>query len=167
MAESTALTKINNAVKNTISIPNELLRYSASEPLLTGPLLYILTRPVTDPLRIRLSNLFSRIPYSSTITTRATAPRLAKLVSVLKVLFALGVVDRVNKALNGLALNFWYPFNIGRPRNPWVWDGRTELVVITGGCSGFGYEMVKGFAGKARVVVLDISDLPKPLSDCK
>jgi len=113
---------------------------------------------------MRLRNLIANIPYSSTVTSHATPARLARLVSVLKVLFALGVVGRLNKLLNSLALNYWYPFNIGRPRSQWVWDGRTELVVITGGCSGFGYEMVKGFAGKARVVVLDISDLPTELA---
>lgn len=91
---------------------------------------------------------------------------MAKIVTLLKVLFALGVVKRANQALNKLAMNAWYLPGM-KPMARWRWDGTSEVVVITGGCSGFGYEMVKGFAGKARIVVIDVSDLPAELEKCE
>ena len=155
--EVPAAERAANAVSTLLRAPIALTKYTANEPLLTGPLLYILTR---GPPHIRerlLSTIRSR-------TTHLTNDRLQLTVKVLKVLFTLGVVGRLNNALNALALNGWYlPYL--KPMSKWKWDGLTETVIITGGCSGFGYEMVKGFSGKAKVVVLDVTDLPKEFED--
>jgi all-trans-retinol dehydrogenase (NAD+) len=130
---------------------------AASEPLLTGALLYLLTR---GPLDIRQRLLQ---PFQTNLLGTNGANRLVKFITVLKVLTGLGVVRRINGALNSLAWNNWRVF--GRPGAPFEFGpGKKELVIITGGSSGFGYEMVKGFAQHARVVVLDVSNFPPELS---
>lgn len=154
------LRKVTNATGTLVGLPIALLQYSISEPFITGPLLYILTRGPPH-VRERLLGLLR----TNLLAKNATS-RLEKAISVLKALFALGVLQRVNRALNQLAMNFWYLPGT-KPMAKWNWDGKTEVVVITGGCSGFGYEMVKGFAGKAKIVVLDVLDLPQELEKCK
>lgn len=171
--------------------PITIPKYLATEPTLTGALLYILTRPATghrfSDIRARILSFFRSLPYLSTNAVNSIHARsyglvnlgfdLDKSILVLKALFAVGVLSRINLALNQLALNN-YQLELpgigrvlgssrGAKRVPWKWDGKTELIVITGGCSGFGYEMVKGFAGKAKIVVIDVSDLPKELERCK
>lgn len=157
MAETARGYHLSNAISTTAKLPIALTKYLASEPLITGPLLYVLTRGPGN-IRQRLLDL----PPVKSLLARNGSERLATAIKVLKALFVVGVIDRFNRALNSLALNGWkLPGTEGRAR--WVWDGKTEVVVITGGCSGFGYEMVKGFAGKAKVIVLDIQDLPAEL----
>jgi all-trans-retinol dehydrogenase (NAD+) len=130
------------------------------EPLLTGALLYILTR---GPVHFRQRLLQ---PFQTNLLAKNGAARLTTLITILKVLTGLGVVRRVNGALNSLALNKWQMF--GRKGAPFKFGpGKEELVIITGGSSGFGYEMVKGFAKHARVVVLDVSAFPPELAKCK
>jgi all-trans-retinol dehydrogenase (NAD+) len=117
---------------------------ASHEPLLTGALLYLLTR-------------------GPNLLGTNGASRLASFITILKVLTALGVVRRINGALTSLAWNNWRVF--GRPGAPFEFGpAKKELVIITGGSSGFGYEMVKGFAQHARVVVLDVSNFPPELS---
>jgi all-trans-retinol dehydrogenase (NAD+) len=131
-----------------------------NEPLLTGALLYLLTR---GPVHIRERLLQ---PFQSTLLAKNGAARLASLVTILKVLTGMGVLRKINAALNSLAWNNWQLF--GRPGAPFKFGpGKEELVIITGGSSGFGYEMVKGFYKHARVVVLDISAFPPELARCK
>jgi all-trans-retinol dehydrogenase (NAD+) len=133
---------------------------AASEPLLTGALLYLLTH---GPAQIRERLLQ---PFRSNLLATNGAARLASLITILKVLTSVGVVRRINGALNNLAWNNWKVF--GRPGAPFAFGpGKEELVIITGGSSGFGYEMVKGFSKHARVVVLDISAFPPELAKCK
>lgn len=129
----------------------------AYEPLLTGPLLYILTRG-PEHVRQRLLQ-----PFQANLLAKDGAARLDSAIKILKVMLFLGVLKRANQTLNQIALNGWYLPGM-KPMAKWKWDGKTEVVVITGGCSGFGYEMVKGFAGKAKVIVLDIQDLPPELA---
>lgn len=161
MAETARGHHLSNAISTTAKLPIALTKYLASEPLITGPLLYILTRGPVH-LRQRLLDL----PPVKALLARSGSERLATAIKVLKALFVIGAIDRVNRALTSLALNGWkLPGTEGRAR--WVWDGKTEIVVITGGCSGFGYEMVKGFAGKAKVIVLDVQDLPAELEKCE
>ncbi|KAK5321052.1 hypothetical protein LTR70_004297 [Exophiala xenobiotica] len=163
MAEPTPIKKATNAVRTTIGLPIALTKYIANEPLITGPLLWALTRGPPDLRERLLSPLRNNTPSRLKNHLGATSDvRVAKIVTALKVLFALGAVKRVNQALNKLALNAWYLPGM-KPMARWRWDGKSEVVVITGGCSGFGYEMVKEFAGKAKVVVVDISDLPAEL----
>lgn len=143
-----------------INAPLATARYLAREPLLTGPLLYLLTRAPAD---IRERFLGPLRPY---LLSKNGDARLAAAVRVLKVLFILGVGGRLSQLLDRLAANFWY---LRRPGAAWRFGDaqKSELVLVTGGCSGFGLEMVKGFAGKARVICLDISDLPEELARCK
>ncbi|KAJ4297993.1 hypothetical protein N0V90_005892 [Kalmusia sp. IMI 367209] len=124
-----------------------------AEPILTGSLLYLLTR---SPLHIRERLLR---PFSN--WAKNGASRLASIVNILKLLLVLGVARRTNQALNRFALNGWAfrrqgaPFEFG--------PAKKELVVITGGSSGFGYEMVKTFSKHARVVAFDVNPLPAEL----
>ena len=160
MAEPSGLAKI---VQTTAGVPftaAKILKELSYEPFLTAPLLYILTR---GPEHLRQRVL---APFRTNLLAKNGTERLIKAITVLKVLVAVGLWKRTDQALTSLALNSWYLPGT-KPMARWVWDGRTETVVITGGCSGFGYEMVKGFAGKARVVVLDITELPQELARCK
>lgn len=150
----------SKAITQTLALPLQVLRYLASEPLATGPLLYLLTRAPADTRERFLRPLR---PY---LLSKNANARIATAVKVLKVLLVIGVQSRINQLLNRLALNYWY---LRRPGAPWRFGDakKSELVLITGGCSGFGYEMVKGFAGKARVLVLDVSDMPAELARCR
>jgi all-trans-retinol dehydrogenase (NAD+) len=130
------------------------------EPILTGTLLYILTR---GPLHVRERLLR---PFQTNILAKNGGARLASFITILKVLTSMGIVHRVNAALNSLAWNNWRL--LGRTGAAFTFGPeKEELVVITGGSSGFGYEMVKGFSKTARVVVLDISSFPPELARCK
>jgi all-trans-retinol dehydrogenase (NAD+) len=130
------------------------------EPLLTGALLYLLT---SGPPQIRERLLR---PFRTNLLATNGAARLATLITILKILTSIGVVRRINGALNSLAWNNWRVF--GRPGAPFAFGPRKEeLIIITGGSSGFGYEMVKGFSKHARVVALDISAFPPELAKCK
>lgn len=144
------------ALVGTVSLPIHVLRHLAGAPLLTGPLLYLLTRAPAD---IRERALAPLRPY---LLSKNADARIAAAVRVLKVLFAYGITRSINHWLNRLALNYWY---LRRPGAPWRFGDaqNSELVFITGGCSGFGLEMCKGFAGKARIIVLDITDPPQEL----
>ena len=191
MAEPTTLAKARTLVIALALAPIKIPRYLATEPTITGALLYILTRPAQghalSDLRARILSLFRSTPYLSSKQISTVHARsygllnleftLPKVILALKALLAVGIVDRANKAMNALAMNN-YQLELpglgrvlgsgrGPKRAEWRWDGRTELVVITGGCSGFGYEMVRGFAGKAKIVVIDRSDLPKELEQRK
>ncbi|OAK93678.1 NAD(P)-binding protein [Phaeosphaeriaceae sp. SRC1lsM3a] len=127
------------------------------EPLVTGTLLYLLTR---GPLPLREQILR---PFRTNLLAKNGPARLAALITILKVLTSVGVLRRINSALNSIAWNNWKVF--GRPGAPFAFGpGKEELVIITGGSSGFGYEMVKGFSKHARVVVLDISAFPPELA---
>jgi len=72
------------------------------------------------------------------------------------------VLKRVSQGLNSLSWNNW---TLGRSGAAFKFGpAKEELVIITGGSSGFGYEMVKGFSKVARVVALDIQDFPPELA---
>ncbi|KAF3037743.1 hypothetical protein E8E11_001070 [Didymella keratinophila] len=135
------------------------LKEAASEPLLTGSLLYLLTR---GPPHIRAKLL---APFQSTLPVFTNTPkgvaRLATLITILKVLTTAGVLRRINAGLNRLAWNNW---SLSRNGVDWQFGpSKKELVLITGGSSGFGYEMVKSFSKHARVVAIDVSPFPAEL----
>lgn len=147
-------TPVTTMAKSILTLPFTLLRHGATDPLVTGSLLLALTRAPAQYRSRVLDFLSSRVGVSA-----ATA------ITTLKCLFALGLVRRVNQALTRLAYNNYQL--IGKPGAPFQWatqyGKKEELVVVTGGCSGFGFEMVKGFAKIARVVCLDITPLPAEL----
>lgn len=157
MATHTALERVNRGVLQVASAPLRILRYATTEPLITGAALLVLTRA---PARYR-DRLLSALREGGLSTDR-----IAKLVNVLKLLLGIGVLRRLNQALTALALNMWH---LQRPGAPFQFGtaGKPEIVVVTGGCSGFGYEMVKGFSKYARVIILDISPIPPELAKSK
>jgi all-trans-retinol dehydrogenase (NAD+) len=158
MAASSPFGLATAAIGTAIKLPISAVRYTAAEPVLAGSLLYALTRAPLE-YRHRLLRLLSERGGLSAL-------HIERLIKTLKYLLGIGVVRRVNQALNKLALNNW---SLTKQGTPFDWDGKrkAELVVVTGGCSGFGYEMVKGFAKYARVVILDISPVPAELERCK
>ena len=95
------------------------------EPLVTGTLLYALTK---GPTHIRERLL---APFTNNFLSTNSAARIASLVAILKVLTAIGIAKRINSALNRFALNNWAFKRKGTPFN---FDGaKSELVLITGG----------------------------------
>lgn len=138
-----------------------LLKEASNEPLLTGTLLYILTRGPPN-LRARLL-----APFQNNLLAKNGAQRLATLISVLKALTAVNVLKRASQALDRVAWNNWALWGRKGASFRFKEGGKEELVVITGGSSGFGYEMVKGFAKVARVVALDVADFPVELASCE
>ncbi|KIW89360.1 uncharacterized protein Z519_10214 [Cladophialophora bantiana CBS 173.52] len=152
MARPGPLERANRVAVGALTLPISLVHRAAAEPLLTGTVLAALTRAPVQ-YRTRLLKLLGDAGLS--------AERIALLIKSLKYLLAIGLVRKLNQTLNRLALNHWHVFR--KPGAPFRWDRQTELVVVTGGCSGFGYEMVKGFSKHARVVILDISPVPEEL----
>ena len=135
------------------------IKIATQEPLLTGTLLYALTR---GPENIR-SRLLE--PFQNNLLAKNGVARLAAFITALKILTGVNVLKRLNQALNSLAWNNW---SLGRSGAAFKFGpNKEELVIITGGSSGFGYEMVKGFSKLARVVVLDIQDFPPELASCQ
>ena len=153
MATPGPLERLNRVVLSGVTLPFGILRYAATEPVFTGSLLFALTRAPAQ-YRTRLLSFLRERGLSS--------DRIAILVKALKVLLIIGVIRRINRALTRLALNMWHFKKAGAPFRFGA-SGKPELVVVTGGCSGFGYEMTKEFSKIARVVVLDISPVPPEL----
>ena len=155
MSSSTTPKPPSRWLAKAINFPIDTVKYASTEPVITAGLLYILTR---GPPHIRQRLL---APFHANLLSKNGAARVASLITILKFLTAIGVAKRISHSLNRLALNNW---TFGRPGAPFHFGGaKSELVVITGGSSGFGYEMVKGFSKSARVVVLDISPFPEEL----
>lgn len=138
-------------------------------PLLTGPLLLYLQRNQSVLSRIPWpGDLTLTLPFSlpfnvrNSLTLHATPP-----LKSLKRLFILGLILTANRLLNRLALNYG---NLRKQGVPWDFDGEgVETILITGGCSGFGREMVFLFAlqTKANIIVVDVQDLPEEMKDSK
>jgi all-trans-retinol dehydrogenase (NAD+) len=137
------------AVRHLTTLISHSISYVALNPVLTGSLLWVLTKgPVS--LRIRL---FSRF------TTLRNPIRQAQIIRTLKWLLAIGLTKNVNTQLNRLALNSW---RLKSEKARWKWD--EEIAVVTGGCSGIGELVVKKLVRRGvKVAVLDIQHLPASL----
>jgi len=133
--------------------------WAATQPLITAPLLYLLTRGPPD-LRERVL-----APFRDNLLANNGVARIATLITALKVLTSLGVVTWIDTALTRLALNNWH---FGRTGKEWKFGPKKdEVIVITGASGGIGAELVKGFSGVARVVAIDISPFPEELAKCE
>jgi all-trans-retinol dehydrogenase (NAD+) len=83
---------------------------------------------------------------------------LFRLKGPLKVVLALGLLRRVNAALNVWGENNWRISG----QSGWYWP--SEIAVVTGGSSGIGLAVVEGLLKKGvKVAILDIQPPPKAL----
>ncbi|GES66824.1 short-chain dehydrogenase/reductase 2 [Aspergillus terreus] len=74
----------------------------------------------------------------------------------LTALLALGIARHTNRALSRWSANAW--------QGAGAWDNARELVLITGGCSGIGKQIMEDLAqAGVRVVILDINEPTFPL----
>ena len=125
---------------------------TVSNPLLAGPVLYILTRGPEDAIRNKVVEQIQALPVNIDIEVVAQA---------LKYLIAFNLVARANNYLNVVAQNNWTLFP---NTSDWKWD--QEVAVVTGGSAGIGEETVLQLLKKnVKVAVLDISPLGPRLRD--
>ncbi|KAI8942916.1 hypothetical protein NX059_000955 [Plenodomus lindquistii] len=84
---------------------------------------------------------------------------LRNLTRILGSLAAMGVIRKTNAALNAWATNNW------QIRAGHGWDWRSEIAVVTGGCSGIGKAIAEALTLHGiRVAVLDVQDAPKTMT---
>ena len=127
-----------------------IIRHTLLNPILTAPLLIVLTRGPPD-LRLRLLAQFSKLPYGG--------PSEPTLLKILKYLVAFGVVSQLNRFLTRLALNKWQLRDTTPPFDP-----KKEVCVITGGSGGIGSEVIRNLAPTGmRIANLDLSPPPSDL----
>ncbi|TGJ84384.1 hypothetical protein E0Z10_g4384 [Xylaria hypoxylon] len=133
------------------------LRDLIFSPFLSGPLLLVVTH-APDAVRHVLRNLARRLP--SLLHAPLQNLDLSTATKVLRVVFALGVVRRLNRALNVIGANAWH---LTASKG---WDWPNEIAVVTGGSSGIGKLVVEKLVALGlRVAVLDIQDLPKSMEN--
>jgi hypothetical protein len=152
------------SVLSTFPSPKEVL----VSPYISGPLLLYLT--TINPSALEkipwFPDLTLTLPFSLPFNLRNHVTlRVTPLLKSLMILFALGVIVHLNRFFNRLALNYGHLKKQGVP-----WDFQAEgkeTILITGGCSGFGKEIVKMFSQqtKSQILVLDVQKLPSDLQN--
>lgn len=130
-----------------------ILGLTAMNPVLTGGLLYGLTR-ASPEVKEKFLGYLAALPFK---VEQQTA------IKTLTVLFGVGVLSHLNKLLNRWAHNHW-TFSTGA--KPWVWN--QELCVMTGGSGGLGQIVTRHLIKKGiRVCILDVQPPPAELLNCK
>ncbi|OQV01985.1 hypothetical protein CLAIMM_07250 [Cladophialophora immunda] len=123
------------------------------------PVHHVLLQPVVPAalllLHLRYPEAFQRaLPL---IVTSAIQPRF--ITRTLGGLLTFGVLYKLNRYLSRLVLN-----NFVKDTS---WDWEREIVLISGGSSGIGQEMVRQFGERnIKVVVLDVNPPQTPLPTC-
>jgi NAD(P)-dependent dehydrogenase (short-subunit alcohol dehydrogenase family) len=119
------------------------LSAAVQSPYFTGPLLAAL---LYAPDNIK-QQVLQHLPASFNMDVAQ---------KVLQVLLGLGALKALNQGLSSMAANSW------RVAAAKGWDWPREIAVVTGGCSGIGYCIVKRLvARKVKVAILDIQSLPQ------
>ena len=111
----------------------DLIKRAPFSPLLTGGLLYLLTKA---PPSVRL-------PVLLHLREVLSAQNIGRLVTTLKWLFAAGVIGATNSKLNELAYNNYRLTSYKK-----AWDWPNEIAVVTGASSGFGKLFALDLAAK-------------------
>ena len=129
-----------------------VIKNAPFSPAITGALLFALTRApdnVRQPLLQRLRQYLS-------------GNSIARIITTLKWLFALGLVRNVNTAFSEIAQN---NFRLRSEKSKYDWPN--EIAVITGATGGFGSLMSKGLAAKGvKIMAVDITeDMPQHMKE--
>lgn len=133
-----------DAAQLLIIMASSLVKHVALNPVITGPLLYILTKA---PPHIQQ-------PVLQALRQYVSPQLLERAVTALKWLLGLGLVRVVNRFLSELAQN---NFRFRSEKHKYDWP--REIAVVTGAASGFGRLISEGFAAKGiKVMALDIHD---------
>lgn len=131
-----------------------IISNTAFQPLLTGPLLYVLTKG-SPQARDTILQYASSLPFDITSETS---------IKTIKWLFALGLFGKINGFLNRLALNNWTFGNSGGK----AWDWPNEIMAVTGGSGGLGSEVIQRCAKTGmRVAIMDVSPPGANLQGCE
>lgn len=121
-----------------------LIRNIPLSPAVTGALLYALTRAPPQ----------YRQPLLQKISQYLSPKAIARAISTLKWLLALGLARNIHLFFSDIAQN---NFRLRSERHRYDWP--REIVVVTGAASGFGKLMALGFAEKGlNVMAVDIVD---------
>jgi all-trans-retinol dehydrogenase (NAD+) len=127
-----------------------LIKYTLINPVITGPLLFILT---IAPKEIQQ-------PILQSLHTFVSHTVLGRTVTVLKWLFTIGIISFLNNFLSELAQN-----NFRWKSEKHRYDWPKEIAVVTGAGSGFGRLIAEGLTSHGiRVMALDLQDsLPEDM----
>ncbi|KAI1675968.1 hypothetical protein KJE20_14451, partial [Pyrenophora tritici-repentis] len=106
----------------------------------------------------RLDVVRSRTDTESALdsTSLSSFIDIRSLIRILGFLVVVGVIRKANAALNSWATNNWQ-INAGHG-----WEWRSEIAVVTGGCSGIGRAIAEALTLHGiRVAVLDVQNAPE------
>jgi len=130
-------------------------------PLTTGPLLLAASK-FPEQTREAISNVATHLPEAAinalTLPWDIDSPTV---LTALRVLLAVGIVRKVNQTLSTMSHNSW------RLSAAKGWNWPTEVVVITGGSSGIGKDIVVRLLNDLGVKGVAIMDIQEPPADLR